>query len=388
VDSLIKRFAAEPDGDLMLCPSRGIAYQRDMTIGRVQYGDAYLPKVAAYDGSEIAQHVNAGRKALLDECLKPGATVLDYGSGTGSFVRVAAEAGYEAKGFEVMPKAAAQLKEQELYADDPHQFDAVCFWDALEHIENPHQVLQTIKKGSYTFVSLPVFEDLIAIRESRHYRPGEHLYYWTVCGFIDWMALHGFRLLSTSAHETLAGRDSIGAFAFRKDLPDYHDHLAAYQEIHSTRHYGSSSAELHLKAIAKVVRKLGPRSILDYGCGRSDLVTYFYKDGERRVEKYDPSIPAYKDMPTGMFDLVLCCDVLEHIPMRYVDRVLAEVHAQSSRAIFTISTKPSRAKLPDGRNAHVTLLQRDEWLRWISSLFGPVQEIETEWEHEMMVVAG
>jgi len=388
VDALIQRFHLVADNDLMLVEHRGIAYQRDMTKGRVEYGDAYMIKVEAYAGNDIERAVLAGRCAMLGRHLQPGAKVLDFGAGTGSFVRAAAAAGYAAKGFEVIKKAADTLKDQKLYADAPQDFDAVTLWDTLEHIENPHLLFNSIQKGAHVFVSLPVFDDLGSIRASRHYRPGEHLYYWTAQGFIDWMSLYNFRLIERSDHETEAGRDKIGAFAFARDLPDYHDHIAAYQEMHATRYYGSSATELHLEAITKLVLEIKPRSILDYGCGRSDLVAHFWRDGERKICRYDPAIPPFKRFPGYKCDLALCCDVMEHIPMSSVDRVFAELKANAQRVIFTISTKLARAKLPDGRNAHVTILRKDEWLRWIGSAFGAVREIPSQWEHELIIVTG
>jgi 2-polyprenyl-3-methyl-5-hydroxy-6-metoxy-1,4-benzoquinol methylase len=81
-------------------------------------------------------------------------------------------------------------------------------------------------------------------------------------------------------------------------------------------------------------------------------------------------------MPEGEFDLVICCDVMEHIPMAEVGRVLSEIKRKSDKALFTISMRPARARLPDGRNAHVTLLTAKEWMRWIKDVFGSVAEVE------------
>lgn len=388
MDRLIKRWDAVQDADLMICARHGVAYQANMAAGRQPYGDDYLAKVDAYDGSAIGKAVNAGRCALLVRHLIAGASVIDIGAGSGAFIRDAAAAGFAVKGYEVINQAVDRLKNVNLYAEDPYEFDAITLWDTIEHLEDPHLRLQQVRKGAFVFVSIPVFVDLNRIRESKHYRPGEHLYYWTSEGFTDWMALYGFRLLEQSAHETAAGRDSIGAYAFKRDLPDYHDHLAAYQVMHSTSHYGSSAAELHLEAVADVVRTLKPKSILDYGCGRSDLAAHFWLDGERRIERYDPAIPTWKSMPAGMFDLILCCDVMEHVPMCGVERVLAEVRDKGTTALFTISTKLARAKLPDGRNAHVTLLTQSEWVRWVSSVFGKIEILPSKWEHELVMLAG
>ena len=56
--------------------------------------------------------------------------------------------------------------------------------------------------------------DLNKIRESKHYRPGEHLLYWTEKGFVDWMFEKGFRFLEKRTFEIQAGREDILSFAF------------------------------------------------------------------------------------------------------------------------------------------------------------------------------
>lgn len=388
MDALIKRFDATPNDDLMICSHRGIAYQRNMQRGRINYDAAYFEHYQKLSGTPIEEALNAGRVALLRRHAAPDAAVLDFGIGNGGFVLAALVAGFDADGYDINPAAVAWLRKTGHYADDLGAVDVVTFWDSLEHLEDPHLTLRSIRKDALVLAAIPVFGNLEHVRESKHYKPGEHLMYFTPDGFVDWMALHGFRLLETSRHETEAGRDSIGAFAFKRDLPDYGEHIVAYRDMHASRHYGSSATELHLEAAAGVVRRVRPRSILDYGCGRSDLVAHFWRDGERRIARYDPAIPAIRRLPKETFDLVLCCDVLEHIPMAGVDRVLEEVRSKARAAFFTISTKLARAKLPDGRNAHVTLLTPSEWTRWIADYFGPVERLPSPFEHELVFVAG
>lgn len=385
---MIKRFDTEADNDLMLCEHRGVAYQRDMSKGRIHYGAAYLANYDAYASGPLADAINAGRVAFVARHAPAGASVLDFGAASGIFVRRAVAAGFAAKGFDVIPEAVLRLKKDGLFADDLSAFDVITMWDSIEHLEQPQRSIRKMRKGAFLFVSVPVFEDLRRVRKSKHYKPGEHLYYWTPQGFIDWMALYGFRLLEQSAHETEAGRESIGAFAFCRDLPDYDDHIRLYMDLHASRHYGNSATELHLDTAAAIVRALQPRAILDYGCGRSDLVAHFWRDGERRIARYDPAIPPIRHMPEGPFDLVFVCDVMEHIPMTAVDRVLTEIHEKSQAALFTISTKLARAKLPDGRNTHVTLLRHSEWSRWIKEYFQKVETLSATSEHELVLLAG
>lgn len=201
----------------MLCVADGVAYQGDMSAGRVPYDSGYLAKCQAYEGGAIANAVNDGRCAMLMRNLADGASVLDVGAGSGAFVRDAASWGFDAKGFDVISEAADRLRAAGAYAQDAGAFDGVTLWDSIEHMEDPGPCLSSVRAGAMLFVSVPVFADLRTIRASKHYRPGEHLYYWTAQGFIDWIALHGFRLVEQSSHETAAGRDSIGAFAFCKD---------------------------------------------------------------------------------------------------------------------------------------------------------------------------
>lgn len=378
MDGLIARYDAVEDNDLMLCQQRGVAYQRDMSHP-IEYGDAYFDAFLALENQEIARKINAGRIDLVNKYMGAGGHVVDVGIGSGEFIKNR----QNTFGHDVNPKAKAWLKEQLKLAPPFDHCRAFTFWDVLEHIEKPNDYFRRMPDGCHLFACLPVFSDLERVRESKHYKPNEHFYYWTEQGFVDWLALYRFRLLEKQTFETEAGRDSITSFAFVRNLPGYHDTLNQYQKMHM-QFYGAS-AYLYFDQIAKEVIDLNPSSVLDFGCGRSDLVAHFWKDGGRVIAKYDPAIPQYKEMPERVFDLVLCTDVMEHIPMADVDQILREVKTKSKNAIFTISMKPARAKLPDGRNAHVTLLNASEWSRWVKSIFREAIRIPTQWDHILML---
>ena len=377
MDKLIARFDAEHDRDLNICERWGVAYQRDMRV-TAKYDENYFNKCLGYEGQEIALKINAGRTDLVDRYM-PTQPVLDIGIGSGEFIRTRPNTW----GYDINPKAIRWLRANSKWSEDLRRFNAFTCWDVLEHVPAPEVYFKRMAAGSHVFASIPIFNDLRRIRESKHYRPGEHLYYWTQEGFTNWMARYGFKLLEVADFETAAGRESILSFAFSKTLPDYHETLQQYREMHS--HFYGASAWLYLEQIAHQVRELNPQSILDYGCGRSDLVAHFWKDGARRIEKYDAAIPIYETMPKGRFDLVICCDVMEHVLMADVDQVLREIKAKSGRALFTISMKPAKAKLPDGRNAHVTLLSDSEWTRWVASVFGQAVRLPTQWDHILML---
>lgn len=208
------RFAAwvkgKDDGDLVLLPDQGMAYQRDQGH-LVPYDDAYWNKCASYEGQEICEKINAGRIALVARHFGRG-SVCDIGIGSGEFIR---KRPYT-YGIDINPKAQEWLFTQGLWADDLTKFHAFTMFDVIEHLPDPDVYFRKMRGGSYLFTSIPIFPDLERIRESKHYRPDEHLLYFSEHGFVNWMWLYGFELMERSDFETKAGRESILSFAFRR----------------------------------------------------------------------------------------------------------------------------------------------------------------------------
>jgi hypothetical protein len=89
------------------------------------------------------------------------------------------------------------------------------FWDSLEHIPDPKPLLDLIT--DYAFVSTPIYKNLHTLKTSKHYKPNEHVWYFTRDGIIQFMKAHGFQLLETSDVETQLGREAIESFVFARD---------------------------------------------------------------------------------------------------------------------------------------------------------------------------
>lgn len=210
MDRFIQSMPAQEDGDLMLCAANGVAYQKDQTH-IVNYDAEYYDKCKNYEGREIAKKINAGRIALVQKHFGDGLAV-DVGIGSGEFIKNRPET----YGRDINPVAIEWLKRNDLWARYLGDFEALTFWDVIEHVPTPEDYFRQISPGAYLFTSLPIFDDLSLIRQSKHYRPGEHLYYWTESGFVQWMKLHGFQLLERQAFEIEAGRKDILSFAFAK----------------------------------------------------------------------------------------------------------------------------------------------------------------------------
>ena len=207
MDRFIAALPAVEDGDLMLSHEYGVAWQKDQT-NLVPYDQAYFDKCGAYADDPVAQSVNAARVAFVAKHYGVG-PVVDVGIGDGAFLRLRANTW----GFDVNPYAESWLKRQDKWAHFLSDFDAFTFWDVLEHVPTPEDYFKRIAVGCYLFASVPVFWELSTIRESKHYRPNEHLYYWVPSGFVGWMERHGFRLLEKEVEH---GRDWVMRFAFER----------------------------------------------------------------------------------------------------------------------------------------------------------------------------
>lgn len=380
MDRIIELYERRDDSGLAICDGYGIAYQLDQSI-KIDYGGKYFEAYKSRTDTDTARRIMASRISMMAKYIKRNDRVLEIGVGSGEFIE---KAPFRVDGYDINPKAKEWLKNVGKFFDMDapivgskdvglRDYDAVCLWDVIEHFETPEHLFKKIPQDSLVFISVPIMVDILKTKASKHYKPGEHFYYWTLPAFVDWMYDWGFSLLEIGDGEIQAGRDYVYSFVFKKDLPDYHGLIEQYSQIHNAGSYGTTSGEF-LQDIGRIVAKENPKSILDFGAGQSDLVAHFYADGKRKIERYDPSIPKFKTVG-GVFDLVLCNDVLEHLWKRDLIRVLNEIKDRSDKVIFSVSTKPARKLLPCGLNAHVTVMPERFWAHVIKGVFGNCHKI-------------
>ncbi|MNF16908.1 hypothetical protein D3C80_2201530 [compost metagenome] len=63
---------------------------------------------------------------------------------------------------------------------------------------------------------MPIYKDQIDCLHSKHYKPGEHIWYHTLHGLIGWCERQGFTLEEMNHAESDLGREGISSFAFRR----------------------------------------------------------------------------------------------------------------------------------------------------------------------------
>ena len=99
----------------------------------------------------------------------------------------------------------------------------------------------------------------------------------------------------------------------------------------------------HIPEIVQIYREHHCKSILDYGCGKAVWwFSEFFKpvfNSEPKVRLYDPYVPEYSKLEGGTYDMVICTDVMEHIPEDEVQDVINKLFKLTTRVLFVnIST--------------------------------------------------
>lgn len=138
------------------------------------------------------------------------------------------------------------------------------------------------------------------------------------------------------------------------------DYIKQYANIHKNKTFGVTGFEF-VNHIQACIAELKPKAILDYGCGQTDMSQRLNLLGGT-FNRYDPAISAISTLPVDSADLLINTDVLEHIPKQDLGGILQHMASISNNAFFNIATRLAREILPNGENAHCTILTADEWL--------------------------
>lgn len=125
----------------------------------------------------------------------------------------------------------------------------------------------------------------------------------------------------------------------------------------------------HRKQIAKLARRIGARTLLDYGCGAGEAYSAPHKlhhdllISRAKVTLYDPAFPKYAREPRGKFDLVLCSDVLEHVPEDQVDAFVENLFSHAEKAVWaSVCCRAAKKCFPGTEvNLHVTIRDYAWW---------------------------
>jgi hypothetical protein len=176
------------------------------------------------------------------------------------------------------------------------------------------------------------------------------------------------------------------AYSRSNPSPRFRELLAQYRQMHvngDARH-GRSAAETfdgrslprQASRIRALVQKTQARAILDYGSGKgtqylpatiteNGLATWNSVQeywGVDSIACYDPGHEPFSKLPDGKFHGVVCTDVLEHCPEEDLEWIVTELFAYSTKFVFAnVACYPARKSLPNGENAHCSILPVERW---------------------------
>ncbi len=216
------RFFATSDEEFPMhhCPSCGLFYLEEKSL-KNRLGDFYPP---GYWWSE------EGAGSLLEKKYREwmaradqlqfvltafpdpqGKTLLDVGCGGGTFLQEALGAGFDARGLENSPEAAAiadkvaagrvHLGSESDLVEQGLQFDILTLFHVLEHMPDPFRYLKTLrnllKPGGTIFVQVPNSASLQAgVFGSRWYGFDcpRHLYNYSAFSVLHLLGRTGYRI--------------------------------------------------------------------------------------------------------------------------------------------------------------------------------------------------
>lgn len=133
-------------------------------------------------------------------------------------------------------------------------------------------------------------------------------------------------------------------------------YITEYEKLHKQNNNYGTRSMIYFKAICLAIEYLSPRSILDFGCGKGALIDRIAEEFPHiQCYGYDPAVEEKKALLVNNVDLVICTDVLEHIPEFELDEALLKISKLSKNAFFVIDHALAGATLPNGENAHCTV---------------------------------
>jgi hypothetical protein len=192
------------------------AFVRQISEPTVEYGADYYNNYVKRSGTAIADRINNCRTSLVSKYVKNG-PILDVGIGSGEFIL---KSPVETLGYDINPFGVSWLESRGLffdpYKEDCSKLTGFCLWDTIEHIYDPEKFLNLILQNQYVFLSLPIFDNFDNLKESKHWKPGEHVFLYSKDGLIEVFSKMGFTCLNYNNCEISAGRDGIGSFVFKK----------------------------------------------------------------------------------------------------------------------------------------------------------------------------
>ena len=148
-------------------------------------------------------------------------------------------------------------------------------------------------------------------------------------------------------------------------------YLDEYKLLHKNLPSFGSGACIYMPEICLVIDYLKPKTVLDFGCGKGNLIKELvHRYPTIEFYGYDPAIPGRDVLTIEKADLVINTDVLEHIPENVLPGIVAKIASISDNAFLGLHHALAYTILPNGENAHCTVKPP----QWYYALFSKYYE--------------
>lgn len=189
--------------DLHICDGCHLV-SSDIGPDATMYDKSYHTKYSRYEHTDTGKAVLAVRRETAAHMLADAAyphSILDYGCGTGSFVRHMQHAGACGFGYDLNP-----------YSDycDPvvlmgRRYDLVTLWDVIEHVKDPVALLAALPSAAAVLCTPCIDDHFLGVRhlnEWHHYYPSEHVHLFGRRSLEALFAAAGYRVVLTHYRES------------------------------------------------------------------------------------------------------------------------------------------------------------------------------------------
>lgn len=179
------------------------------------YDENYVEKYSEYDADKT-EDLSLTRVDLLEyffvcysDTIIDKTRILDVGYGDGSFINIMSDSGYKCYAYDVVDNKKYLHESIEVIGDnfEDYEFDAVTFFDSLEHVpvKDIRQYLQRFNT-KYFMISVPWYHSMIENQQDwfmnwKHRRPNEHLHHFDSFGLMNILMSMNFKIVSISNEE-------------------------------------------------------------------------------------------------------------------------------------------------------------------------------------------
>ncbi len=169
--------------------------------------DHNYESATGYFSSNIKQAIVALETEFVSSVKKPPGTLLDIGAGDGTFVNSASAAGWQARGIDPSPVAAARSDGSitcGFLTDLPNSpaYDVITAWDVIEHVVDPpaflKDALTRLLPGGWLIVETGNYQSAARIESQEHwYLWGlDHKWYFSPGYLIELLRRAGFQQIN------------------------------------------------------------------------------------------------------------------------------------------------------------------------------------------------